>query len=58
MTRPDVHAHVDQATADSKQYLNHFHRRNLLMMIELGRVTETTQDTFTGVYLDFAHIYD
>jgi hypothetical protein len=28
------------------------------MMIELGRVTETTQDTFTGVYLDFAHTYD
>jgi hypothetical protein len=58
LTRPDVHAHVDQAAADSKQYLNHVHRRSSLMIVELGKVTETTQDTASGSFVDFTHQYD
>jgi hypothetical protein len=44
LTPAEVHAHVGRAVVDSKKYRNAVHRRSLLMIIELGTLTETTQD--------------
>ncbi len=58
LTPVDSRPHVRGASGEHAKHFNHVNRRSLLMIIELGTVTEETREIEQGMSLDTNHAFD